>query len=153
MTEWTRSADRVKAKGAPSRKGRPGCSAAFGLTAGILSCSRGQVEVLLTVTILAGSPVDPAQEVSVNQVAGVLAPVLRLPVRNMTTNADSDLGSPRASIRFDHATLRSEAAGTHTRYTIALTSRPDAAWYGAYAAACDQAGLLRTFPVDRGRAT
>jgi hypothetical protein len=57
------------------------------------------------------------------------------------------------SIRFDHATLRSEAAGTHTRYTISLTGQPDEAWYGAYAAVCDEAGLLRSFPIDRGRGT
>lgn len=69
----------------------------------------------------------------------------------MTTIADP--GGSRASIRFDHSTLRSEPAGSHTRYTIALTGRPDEAWYGAYAAACDEAGLLRAFPVDRGRAT
>ena len=69
----------------------------------------------------------------------------------MTTSADS--GRRSAQIGLDHATLRSEPAGTHTRYTISLTSRPDEAWYGAYAAACDAAGLLRAFPVDRGRAT
>jgi hypothetical protein len=56
-------------------------------------------------------------------------------------------------IRFDHATLRSEPAGTHTRYTIALTRRPDEAWYGAYSAVCDEAGVLRYFPIDRGRGT
>ena len=56
-------------------------------------------------------------------------------------------------IRLDHATLRSEAAGTHTRYTISLTRRPDEAWYGAYAAACDEAKVLRAFPIDRGRGT
>ena len=61
--------------------------------------------------------------------------------------------SPSGPIRFDHATLRSEAAGTHTRYTVSLTARPDEAWYGAYAAVCDEAGVLRTFPIDRGRGT
>jgi hypothetical protein len=58
-----------------------------------------------------------------------------------------------APIRFDHATLRSEAAGTHTRYTLSLSGQPDEAWYGAFAAVCDEAGLLRNFPVDRGRGT
>jgi hypothetical protein len=56
-------------------------------------------------------------------------------------------------VRFDHATLRSEDAGTHTRYTISLTGRMDEAWHGAYAAVCDETGLLRTFKVDRGRGT
>ena len=61
--------------------------------------------------------------------------------------------APSAPIRLDHATLRGEAAGTHTRYTVSLTGRPDEAWYGAYAAVCGQAGLSRNFPVDRGRGT
>ena len=55
-------------------------------------------------------------------------------------------------IRIDHATLRSEAAGSHTRYTIALTGRPDEAWYAAYQAAREQAGEVRSFTVDRSRA-
>jgi hypothetical protein len=55
-------------------------------------------------------------------------------------------------IGFDHSTLRSEAAGTHTRYTVSLTARPDEAWCGAYAAVCDEAGL-RAFKLDRGRGT
>ena len=107
--------------------------------------------MLPTVTILTAAPSAPPPEVSSGQAPADLAPVLPLPVPNMTTIADS--AAPRASIRFDHATLRSEPAGTHTRYTIALTSRPDEAWYGAYAAVCDAAGLLKSFPVDRGRAT
>jgi hypothetical protein len=56
-------------------------------------------------------------------------------------------------VRLDHATLRSEPAGTHTRYTISLAGRPDAVWYAAYAGACEQAGLTQSFSLDRGRAT
>jgi len=63
-------------------------------------------------------------------------------------------GRPMASpVGIDHSSLRSEEVGTHTRYTVSLTARPDEAWYGAYAAVCDEAGVLRTFPVDRGRGT
>ncbi len=88
-------------------------------------------------------------ETQSNQRKPDLAPVLRLtcPVTNSMSP------STAGPIRLDHATLRSEAAGTHTRYTIALTGRPDEAWYGAYAAVCDGPGLLRTFPIDRGRGT
>ncbi|MET0618810.1 MAG: hypothetical protein ABW056_00960, partial [Thermoanaerobaculia bacterium] len=61
---------------------------------------------------------------------------------------------PMASpVAIDHGSLRSQEAGTHTRYTISLTGRPDEAWYGAYAAVCDEAGVVRNFPVDRGRGT
>jgi hypothetical protein len=56
-------------------------------------------------------------------------------------------------VRFDHAKLRSEPAGTHTRYTVSLTALPGESWHDAYAAACEQAGLLRSFPLDRGRGT
>jgi len=70
---------------------------------------------------------------------------------------DSTFGSsslPKASpVGIDHSSLRSEEVGTHTRYTVSLTARPDEAWYGAYAAVCDEAGVLRNFPVDRGRGT
>ena len=70
----------------------------------------------------------------------------------MDPNFGSSSGAV-ASPRVDHATLRSQEAGTHTRYTVSLTARPDEAWYGAYAAVCDEAGVLRNFPVDRGRGT
>ena len=61
--------------------------------------------------------------------------------------------APARPIRLDHTSLRSEEAGTHTRYTISLTGQPDEAWYGAYSAVCDEAGMLRTFPIHRGRGT
>jgi hypothetical protein len=61
---------------------------------------------------------------------------------------------PKASpVGIDHGSLHSQEAGTHTRYTISLTGRPDEAFYGAYAAVCDETGVLRNFPVDRGRGT
>ncbi len=66
---------------------------------------------------------------------------------------DSTSGRTAGSIRFDHATLRSEPAGTHTRYTISLTGHPDERWHAAYAAAAEQAELTRIFPLDRGRGT
>jgi hypothetical protein len=56
-------------------------------------------------------------------------------------------------IRIDHATLRSEPAGSHTRYTIGLAGRPDDAWYAAYQAAREHAGMTQSFPIDRARAT
>ena len=71
----------------------------------------------------------------------------------MDPNFGSSSGAMASPIRIDHATLRSQEAGTHTRYTVSLTARPDEAWYGAYAAVCDEAGVLRNFPVDRGRGT
>ena len=78
-----------------------------------------------------------------------MAPVLR----STCTVTNQIPATANGPIRFDHATLRSEAAGTHTRYTVSLTGNPDEAWYGAYAAVCDGSGLLRTFPIDRGRGT
>jgi hypothetical protein len=88
-------------------------------------------------------------EAQSNQRNPDLAPILRFtcPVTNSMSASTAE------PIRLDHATLRSEAAGTHTRYTVSLTRRPDEAWYGAYAAVCDGPGLLRTFPIDRGRGT
>ena len=71
----------------------------------------------------------------------------------MSAIFDSPRGSEASAVRLDHTSLRSEAAGTHTRYTVSLTGRPDEAWYGAYAAVCDEAGALRNFPLDRGRGT
>lgn len=72
---------------------------------------------------------------------------------DMDPNFGSSSGAMASPIAIDHATLRSQEAGTHTRYTVSLTGRPDEAWYGAYAAVCDEAGVLRNFPVDRGRGT
>ena len=72
---------------------------------------------------------------------------------DMDPTFGSSSGAMASPIRIDHATLRSQEAGTHTRYTVSLTARPDEAWYGAYAAVCDEAGVLRNFPVDRGRGT
>jgi hypothetical protein len=71
----------------------------------------------------------------------------------MDTTFGSSSGAMASPIRVDHSSLRSQEAGTHTRYTVSLTGRPDEAWYGAYAAVCDEAGVLRNFPVDRGRGT
>jgi hypothetical protein len=69
---------------------------------------------------------------------------------SLLTDAEND---PSCPVRFDHATLRSEPAGTHTRYTVSLTALPGEGWHDAYAAASEQAGLLRAFPLDRGRGT
>ncbi len=60
--------------------------------------------------------------------------------------------TPDGPIGIDHATLRSESAGSHTRYTIGLTGRPSEAWYAAYQAVREQAGLSRSFSIDRSRA-
>ena len=60
--------------------------------------------------------------------------------------------TPDGPIGIDHATLRSEPAGSHTRYTIALTGRPSEAWYAAYQAAREEAGLTKGFSIDRSRA-
>jgi hypothetical protein len=60
--------------------------------------------------------------------------------------------TPDGPIGIDHATLRSDSAGSHTRYTIALTGRPGEAWYMAYQAAREQAGLTKSFSIDRSRA-
>lgn len=70
----------------------------------------------------------------------------------MTSIANS-AGGWTEPIRFDHSTLRSEPAGTHTRYTISLTGQRDDAWHAAYATTCEQAELTRIFPLDRGRGT
>ena len=68
----------------------------------------------------------------------------------MSTSVSGQASDP---VRIDHATLRSEPAGTHTRYTVSLTGRPCAGWQAAYVAACDHAGLARMFPLDWGRGT
>ena len=99
-----------------------------------------------------GAPSACAARIPWNQGRGSLAPVLPSPC-TVNNSMPSQMAGPARSIRLDHATLRSESAGTHTRYTVGLTGRPDEAWHGAYAAACDEAKVLRTFPIDRGRGT
>lgn len=105
--------------------------------------------VLPEVTFRDVTPRGPEPETQSNQAGPRLAPVLR----STCTVTNQIPATANGPIRFDHATLRSEAAGTHTRYTVSLTGNPDEAWYGAYAAVCDGSGLLRTFPIDRGRGT
>ena len=63
----------------------------------------------------------------------------------------TNTSSARAStpVRLDHATLRGQEAGSHTRYTVSLRGRPDDGWLEAYRAVCEESSTHQSFPLDR----
>jgi hypothetical protein len=52
------------------------------------------------------------------------------------------------AVRVDHSTLRGEAAGTDTRYTVGLLGVVDGAWAEAYRAVQSESTGYRRFRLD-----
>jgi hypothetical protein len=58
-----------------------------------------------------------------------------------------------AAVSIDHATLRAQAEGDHTRYTVALTGRVDPHWVAAYRAVQAESTSYRRFRLDPATGT
>jgi hypothetical protein len=58
------------------------------------------------------------------------------------------ISSTGGSVQFDHASLRSQAGVSHTRYSVTLSGSADAGWRDAYRAVCEESPNPRSFPLD-----